>query len=164
LEPGKTKAQRGNRNNKKGPKQHKCQKKGQIASKYGKPSSPYNSLHWTACYDDSCLVHKDGKDNGYYLRTPKKELGRRTGPSAPTNRQIVELEEAKEDKFDDDLWIIRTDQGNLKDDRWVKVPEPPKSSPNGKARIAMVRQAKSWTTYSNPEEDTMQLPNEIPDQ
>ncbi|KFA69778.1 hypothetical protein S40285_10837 [Stachybotrys chlorohalonatus IBT 40285] len=80
-EPGKTKAQQGNGNNKTGPKQHKCQKKGHIASKCGKPSSPHNSLHWTACYDDNCLVHKDGKDNSYYPRIPKKELDRQ--PSKP---------------------------------------------------------------------------------
>ncbi|KFA70231.1 hypothetical protein S40285_10862, partial [Stachybotrys chlorohalonatus IBT 40285] len=137
-EPGKPKARQGNRNNKKGPKQHKygknrnknsgtkhqpCEpielvepphetlhgtkcpytwcpfhREEKLNHHPARPEKvPHNSLHWTACYDDSCLVHKDGKDNGYYLRTPKKELGRRTGPSALTNRQIVELEEAKED-------------------------------------------------------------------
>ncbi|KEY66558.1 hypothetical protein S7711_11622, partial [Stachybotrys chartarum IBT 7711] len=124
--------------------------------------------------------HKDGKDNGYYPRRPSKDLGKRTGPFALTNKQIVELEEAKEDRFDDDIWIIGRDkttqepgiahkksdfpdQGDMKNDGWVKIPEPPKSSPNGKARIAMLRRSKSWVTCSSAEEDVTQQPDEIPD-
>lgn len=34
----------------------------------------HNSMHWTACYDDQCYVHKDGKDNGFYPRQRKATL------------------------------------------------------------------------------------------
>lgn len=34
----------------------------------------HNAMHWTACYDDQCYVHKDGKDNGYYPKRKKATL------------------------------------------------------------------------------------------
>ena len=34
----------------------------------------HNSMHWTACFDDQCYVHKDGKDNGYYPKRKKATL------------------------------------------------------------------------------------------
>lgn len=34
----------------------------------------HNSMHWTACYDDQCHVHKDGKDNGYYPKRKQATL------------------------------------------------------------------------------------------
>ncbi|KAL7916936.1 hypothetical protein ACQKWADRAFT_138241, partial [Trichoderma austrokoningii] len=40
---------------------------------------PHDHLSWTACYDDSCLVHKDSKDgSGYYPKKPRAKKSHKT--------------------------------------------------------------------------------------
>ncbi|KKO96497.1 hypothetical protein THAR02_11402 [Trichoderma harzianum] len=40
---------------------------------------PHDHLSWTACYDDSCLVHRSSKDgSGYYPRKPRAKKTHKT--------------------------------------------------------------------------------------
>lgn len=45
------------------------------------PLPNHTGMHWTACYDDACLIHRDGKDNGYYPRMPKTRMQEKELPA-----------------------------------------------------------------------------------
>jgi len=55
---------------------------------------PHNLLSWTACYDDQCLIHKDGKEgSGWFPKAPKKKQPKKVTIATMTFEEYKEKRE-----------------------------------------------------------------------
>ncbi|KAI1905674.1 hypothetical protein LOZ65_006956, partial [Ophidiomyces ophidiicola] len=59
----------------------------------------HNYIHWSFCYKDNCLTHKEGKDNGYYPKPPKKlwATTREDGKNKEPEWEILGFEEHEQE-------------------------------------------------------------------